>query len=259
MTKINDNSYTWGSLAVSIVSHQHGSMVWSLVHSILESQYVTKLIITINVNEFVPKVRDSRIVLIINPEPNGFGKNHNNAFEMCGCDFFCVVNPDIIIQKDPFGELLKTIQNDQIGVVSPKIFNTNGLEDDNKREFITPLRILKRVLGISQGKNFQYNNEGFSYPDWIAGMFMLFSSKVYKQLGGFDEKYFMYCEDADICTRLWLNQLKVTVTSKASAIHLGQRSSHRRLNHLRWHLISMAKYFSRYLYRLPTTMPDVYL
>ena len=61
----------------------------------------------------------------------------------------------------------------------------------------------------------------------------------------------MYCEDADICTRLWQAGERVVICPDVQAIHHAQRASRRDLRHLRWHVASMMRYIARYWGRLP--------
>jgi GT2 family glycosyltransferase len=80
---------------------------------------------------------------------------------------------------------------------------------------------------------------------------MLFRSSAYAKIAGFDERYFMYVEDVDVCTRLWKAGLKVMVCPSAVVIHEARHASRRSWAHLRWHITSLLRYFSRYLGRLP--------
>jgi N-acetylglucosaminyl-diphospho-decaprenol L-rhamnosyltransferase len=65
---------------------------------------------------------------------------------------------------------------------------------------------------------------------------------------GFDEGYFMYCEDVDLCLRLRLQGLTLS-KAPARVIHAGQRNSHRRLRHLMWHLRSLLRLWTSVAYR----------
>ena len=85
-------------------------------------------------------------------------------------------------------------------------------------------------------------------------MFMLFNADAYRRVNGFDASYFMYCEDADICTRLWQAGERVMVCLDVQVIHHAQRASRRDFRHLVWHLASMFRYFARYWGRLPSSM-----
>jgi GT2 family glycosyltransferase len=78
---------------------------------------------------------------------------------------------------------------------------------------------------------------------------MLFPRQVFEQLHGFDERYFLYYEDVDMCGRLQLAGYKVAVCPQAQIVHHAQRSSHRSLKYLRWHLASMLRFFFSPVYR----------
>jgi N-acetylglucosaminyl-diphospho-decaprenol L-rhamnosyltransferase len=73
-------------------------------------------------------------------------------------------------------------------------------------------------------------------------MFMLFKADAYRNLGGFDERYYMYYEDVDICTRAWSTGLSVLACNTIKVVHDAQRASHQNPQHLIWHLRSMARY-----------------
>jgi len=110
----------------------------------------------------------------------------------------------------------------------------------------TPGRILSRILG-GKAKGYEYlPDNGLVFPDWVAGMFMLFPAHIYQEMSGFDERYFMYCEDADICMRLSQRGYKTQLVFHAQAVHDARRASHRTMPHLRWHVSSLLRFFFKY-------------
>lgn len=240
-----------GAVGVSIVSHGHGTMVWSLVDQLLALPELSRIIVTLNIPEPVPKLLDARVVLIRNTTPKGFGANHNAAFAQCDTSFFCVLNPDIDLVGNPFPVLVADLEQDGVGLCAPLVVGSDGQVDDSARRFMTPWRMVLRKLGLASGTYECASRTKPIYPEWVAGMFMLFKSTVYRQVGGFDLAYFMYCEDADICTRLWRNGERVLLDPAVSVIHQAQRASRRSWQHLRWHMASMMRYFARYWGRLP--------
>lgn len=82
-------------------------------------------------------------------------------------------------------------------------------------------------------------------------MFMLFRSQDFERLGGFDERYFLYYEDVDICVRAGQQGMRVVACPKVSVVHDARRDSRRSFKHLRWHLASMVRFFWRHWGRLP--------
>jgi len=87
------------------------------------------------------------------------------------------------------------------------------------------------------------------HPDWVGGMFMLFRRSVFESLHGFDERYYLCYEDVDICARLKLSNLQTVLCSSSPIVHHAQRSSHSNIRYLRWHLLSMLRFFSSPVYR----------
>lgn len=238
-------------MVVSIVSHGHGTMVVELVKHLLNLESLSKLILTLNIPEDFPEISDTRLRILRNPYPKGFGENHNAAFKLSQSDFFCVLNPDIVFKVDPFPALLKVLQDASVGLVAPLVLSADGQPEDSMRRFMTPVSMMKRLSTLSPGAYAVRAGGADLLPDWVAGMFMLFRSEAYSKVRGFDERYFMYCEDADICTRLWKAGDKVVGCLSASVVHNAQRASRGSLKHFSWHLRSMMRYFLRHSFSLP--------
>lgn len=231
-------------ICISIVSNGHGSMVVNLAKQLLNCSSVTRLIITLNIPEAFPSILDSRFQLIENADPKGFGANHNSAFKLCNEAYFCVVNPDIMMVDDPFLKMLEVFgEENNVGLVAPLVLNSAGITEDSMRFVLTPWSLLKRITGFDRGAySVSVGGETFS-PDWVAGIFMLFKSSIFFKLSGFDERYFMYCEDADICARLKSAKYRIVACPSIFVLHDARRASHRSFLHLRWHLKSMSRYF----------------
>jgi GT2 family glycosyltransferase len=194
---------------------------------------------------------DERVEVIRNTFPLGFGENHNQAFQRIGEVYFCPLNPDIALLGNPFAKLVAAMEHSDSEISAPRVVSPEGHPEDSVRGFPTFPGLIAKVLRISSGQlQFYAHSESF-HPDWVAGMFMLFRSDAYAALGGFDERFFLYYEDVDICVRAWRAGMKVVVCPSVSVVHDAQRDSHRSLRHLRWHLASMARYFVKHFGRLP--------
>lgn len=234
-------------LTISVVSHGQIDLIASLLHDIDEHCRASsvELILTLNVEETLPFAADSfsfPIKIVRNPAPLGFAANHNQAFAHATGKYYCVMNPDIRFSKDPFPALLSCLQNPSIGVVAPVVIGESGATEDSARRFPTPLKILCKVFGGCRGSDYVVKDE-VVFPDWVAGMFMLFRREVFEKLGGFDQRYFLYYEDVDLCARLRLHGYEVAMCPAAKVVHLAHRSSHRNLKYMKWHLASMLKFF----------------
>jgi GT2 family glycosyltransferase len=161
---------------------------------------------------------------------------------MASGDFFCVMNPDIRIHENPFPVLLEGFFDASIGVVAPMVVGPDGAIEDSARKFPSPLKILLKALGQKPPQDYEMVGE-FVQPEWVGGMFMLFKRTAFAKLQGFDQRYFLYYEDVDICARVHLSNHKVLLCLNAKVTHNAQRSSHRSFKFLRWHIFSMLRFF----------------
>ena len=237
-------------VSVSIVSHGQGELVDALLEDLKQHcDTVTEVLLTINIQEELPFLLNDfpfQIRVIKNEQARGFAENHNAAFKMALCDFFCVLNPDIRLDNNPFPALLNCIENGKIGIAAPRVINSDGNLEDNARPFPTPLTILAKSLGLNATCYPAGHEELF--PDWVAGMFMLFPAGVYREMNGFDDGYFLYYEDVDICARLSLAGYHVAWCSEATVVHNAQRASHNNLKYFFWHLKSITRFFFSSVY-----------
>jgi N-acetylglucosaminyl-diphospho-decaprenol L-rhamnosyltransferase len=244
------------NISISVVSHGQATLVDQLLSDIefYCSTTSIELILTLNLEESLPFDPDSfyfKINVIRNAVPLGFAANHNQAFEHATGQFFCVLNPDIRLNSNPFPALLEALEDAAVGVAAPLVLGEGGRIEDSARHFPSPLKILCKLVGRCKGSDYLIENETI-YPDWVGGMFMLFRSETFKKLDGFDQRYFLYYEDVDLCARLRLLGYEVVLCPAANVIHYAHRSSHQNFRYFRWHLNSMMRFFfSNVYWRLP--------
>lgn len=241
-------------ISVSIVSHGQGGFLARLLSDIarFETALDAEILVTLNTFEPVPAA-DSGIVApmrtITNTSPKGFAANHNAAFRRAQGEWFCVMNPDIRLPENPFPRLLEDIERLRGGVIAPAVVSPNGMMEDSVRRFPTPLSLVRKALEREDGRyRFAMGDETFP-ADWVAGMFMLFRAEDYRRIGGFDERFFLYYEDVDICARLWKAGCRVLACPSVRVIHDAQRASRRDLRYMRWHAASMARYLGKHWLR----------
>jgi GT2 family glycosyltransferase len=240
-------------VTVSIVSHGQGAMVEPLLRDLSRLPQVVRVLLTLNIPENdipYPECLAQRIQIIRNRRPLGFGANHNQAFELCETELFAVLNPDIRLPNDPFTDLSAELGAGTIGVIAPAVLNPNGRLEDSARRFPTAVRLLCKLMRGDYGRVISADLAPHDV-DWIAGMFLLFPARVFRELGGFDEDFHLYYEDVDICTRLWRIGRRVMLHPGITVIHTAQRASRRNPRYMIWHLSSMLRYLVKHMWRLP--------
>ena len=233
-------------ICISIVSHGQFKLMERLLFQLHKySQLIEKVIITINIPEKIFKKKIYRSNLFswtFNESPLGFGQNHNNAFKKCKSDYFCILNPDILIKKDTFSKLLFIKEKNNIGIIGPALINSSKNKQVNARKFPNFISSIYNFNKI-KSEYFAWNTNKLRYTDWIGGMFMIIKVSDFKSLQGFDERFYLYYEDVDLCYRAKRKGLNIAECSEVIVVHDARRSSHRKLKYFLLHVRSFIKYF----------------
>jgi N-acetylglucosaminyl-diphospho-decaprenol L-rhamnosyltransferase len=242
------------NITVSVVSHGHSALVQRLVEQlavlVIKSAIDINLVITNNLprsNSLSGQFRLNQypfaITFLLNDAPLGFGANHNQAFRHCSSDFFCVLNPDIELTNDAFTALVNTFTDSKTGLTYPVQIDGGNVSLDFERELVRPISVAQRhiIKGL-------YHSDLKKPVHWVSGAFMMFKSSVFRELSGFDERYFMYCEDVDICLRLQLAGYKLA-RADATVIHHTQRQTLKNPQHLAWHIRSLLRLWNSTAYK----------
>lgn len=156
-------------------------------------------------------------VLVCNRDNIGFAAANNLGIKQAilkGADFCLLLNNDVIVDKDFLSPLVKLINNNpNIGIVSPKIFFYPGYEfHQNHYAVKNRGRIIWYAGGLMDWENINASHRGVDEVDsnqyseqqstaFATGCCMLFRLQLIKQIGYFDNKYFLYWEDMDFCER----------------------------------------------------------
>ena len=226
-------------VSIIIISYNVRSYLAHAIDAIIKSEYKELEIIVVDNNsydgtcEYLKEHYDnvSSINIITNKENIGFGKAVNQAAKIATGKYFLILNPDTIIEEETISELVDYLYNNKnVGMVGPKILNSDGtLQLACKRSFPTIKVALPKILGVDRifpnskwaGKyNLTYlDPEEIHAVDAISGSCMLIREETFKKLNGFDEQFFMFGEDLDLCTRIWENGLEVHYVPKTKIIH----------------------------------------
>jgi GT2 family glycosyltransferase len=235
-------------VTVSIVSHGHVALLSHLLQDLasIPTKSILKIVVTLNLaNEaFDPKRYPMLdITTIRNKTPKGFGENHNTAFLQCETRWFAILNPDIRLNSDPFPSLLAEGRaRPSLGLIGPKVLSPAGTLEDSVRANLTPLSLIaRRVLGRRRPERVNSISQRGGQFYWLAGMFMLARADAFRALGGFDGRFFMYCEDYDLCARMYAGGYGTAYVERASVTHDARRANLRLNRHMLWHLTSLLR------------------
>jgi len=160
----------------------------------------------------------------------GFGKAANLAASKASGDILLFLNPDTEVTEHDLSPLINRAKEKDTGIVGPRVLNTDGSLQYSARSFPTLSRQFyesyflhrlfrkNKVLGSYFMTYWDYNSP--RRVDWISGAFMLIEEKKFRDIGGFDEGFFMYSEDTDICYRLDASGLKNYYDPSYGVIHI---------------------------------------
>lgn len=226
-------------LYISIVSHNNKDELFRLLKQFSEFQFdrkIVKFIVTSNTREKLDfkNFFDFEITYIKNTTKKGFAENHNQAFQICcekGATYFLVLNPDVEIIEFDVKNIIRFIQDIGIkGIFYPRNVSVEQLRKQLNTRLPGP-RIVAHYLGK------------FQKIEWISGEAMLFDVEWYRELRGFDQSYFLYVEDVDICNRNLRAGGVLQFVPQFTIKHRGARKSKRNVNHLFMHLSSLVRFY----------------
>ncbi len=252
MAPVNGEAGRVATITVSVASHGHGVLVTELLRqlAVLDHPGVVRVVVVHNLpaaDVAVPPGARFDVVQLHNTRPLGFAANHNLAFSHCTTHWFAVLNPDLEFScGNPFPPLLDAAATDSgLGAVAPVLLDPGTRAPAPARALVTPLELLRRRLpGWAPPQQ----------PQWLVGAFVLVRAKAFRDVGGFDARYRLYCEDVDFGLRLQLAGWRIHRVAQARVVHDKQQASHRQLRYLWWHLTGLARLwtsaaFARFLLR----------
>ena len=161
-----------------------------------------------------------QVTLIESKENLGFGKGNNVAVKETRGKYLLLINNDTIV-LDKLEPILMIMENDkQIGALGINMLDGNGKYLKAAGNFPSPVSLLL-MKKLWKGKDFKKGSfkKNFYEVDWLSGAFLCIPRRLYDDVGGFDERYFMYVEDVDLCKKIADKGYKRIFSPNFSYIH----------------------------------------
>ncbi len=250
------------AVAAVIVNYNSGSELHNAIQSVLENgRGDTEIVVVDNASRdgseraalaFGPAVR-----LVRNAENVGFGRGVNLAIAACAAPRVLILNPDCQLMAGTLPRLVAALDADAgCAIVAPRVLDPDGSSQGNARsdpDMLTGLfgrtAALRRTrAGRVLGRRDVVDDDGGADVDWVSGACMLARRDALAAVGGFDERYFMYWEDADLCRRLRTRGYRIRYVPAVSAVHrVGQSSRTARDASIRAFHESAYRYYSTHV------------
>jgi GT2 family glycosyltransferase len=229
-------------VAVVVVSYNTRDLLISCLASIVESANPDNVEIIVVDNSSsdgsLAAVRETYpiVMTIANPANVGFGVACNQAIRASTAPFILLLNSDATITPQSFQALLDVMStNAHCGAAGCRIVDAAGLEIPNTRNFLTPFNQAFEQAGIIDSMNWKYlrrtsqptpdGNQRDCSVDWIDGACLMLRRAALDEVGLFDEDFFMYSEDEDLCFRLREHGWTICYAATGSARHHGAAST----------------------------------
>lgn len=253
-------------LSIIIVTYNSEKFIGACIDSI--AQHVRGLTYEVLVvdnlsTDSTPAIlqQQPNVRLIRNEKNYGFACANNKGIVQANGNFILILNPDILLTPETDLEALMAYfkTKPSTGIVSPRLIYEDGKVQENARKFPSLLTFFIRGFRLekyAQSFSFYKNHNVFSYiscthpveVDWVIGAFMLTRKDVIEQVGLFDQQFFMYYEDADLCSRMKRNGYSIVYYPGVTAIHAYCRDSAKPL-FSRLKMIHMKSFFRFFLKR----------
>lgn len=252
-------------VTVSIVNYNDYAKIREAIRSLLEYTQGVKFKIYIIDNaskdgSIAKLTHEFPMISVIFCDRNlGYGKANNLVIPKIDSAYHVVMNPDVMLRDDVLKQLFDFMQaNPDVGMCTPATYYLNGDPQPLPKRTPTLRYLLANRVPIKGYREYRREyrmlDEDLSEVtdiDFVTGCFMFIRTALYKEQGGFDERYFMYFEDADL-TREIKKRARVVYVPQAGILHGYERRSAKRVKYFVIHACSMIRYFFKWR-RTPIT------
>lgn len=220
--------------------------------NVFKGQSITTEVIVVDNNSEDPAILEienkySKFLFIHNKVNGGFSNGCNLGAKNATGRFFLFLNPDTVAKESEVEKLIAVAEkNADYGIVSCSQINENGKESVVCGQFPSLFNLTGFQRAVFRTDTPNNNKLEITFPDWVSGSVLMMRRETFLKIEGFDEDFWMYYEDVDLCRRVRNNSLSVAFCRNISIEHNHGGSS--RINLKTASLTKTEVHISRHLY-----------
>jgi GT2 family glycosyltransferase len=252
-------------ITACIITYNSEKHIENVLASLFQSTVINRMEITVVDNASTDRTAAlveasyPGVRLIKLPQNIGFGQGHNKALPYMNAPYHLIVNPDITMEPDVLERMTAFMDTRaDVALLTPKVLHPDGSEQFLPKELPSIHFLLGGYLE-RLGRPFTSWRSRYTWRDrevtepvelfFATGCFMLARADALKVVGGFDPRYFLYMEDADLTREM--KAKGVTLYHPGfSVTHVWSRDSAHSLKSTLMHVKSMMQYFCKWGFRL---------
>ena len=221
------------NLTIQIVNFRSRDCLASCLLSIAQnlSAWISAEVVIINnddedLDEMAECFRNDPVCRVIELNQNvGFGRAHNLGLKSARGEYVLFLNPDTKVLPGALGSLLDTFsKNEKAGMVGPLLVGAGGeIQPDCFGARKTPFSMIGEKIYSFPKTSVEASDKALEV-DWVSGGAMMARREFFEKIGGFDENYFMYFEDVDLCRRAKRMGYRVMINPAARVFHESGKS-----------------------------------
>jgi GT2 family glycosyltransferase len=239
-------------LSIIVVSYNTADLIGNCLKSVFAASNITKEVFVVDnastdgSSDFI-KDNFPSVHLVANTENVGFAAANNQMLPRCKGKYVFFLNPDTEVISDTFSEAISFMDaNLRIGLAGTKIINPDGTLQWSVSYKYPGQRYTASELSELPGK-----------IACVLGASMIARSKIIKKMGGFDEDFFLYGEDQDLCLRIRKIGYEIGYIDSATIVHLGGQSEKNSLSSEVWKKKIHAEYIFYRKHYFPKTIKRI--
>lgn len=248
-------------ISASIVLYNEDlKILTKTVNCFLGIPYPKKLYLIDNTNDsrFRDIFNHKSIQYIGNKKNKGFSAGHNQVLPLIKnqSSFHLILNPDVFFKAVIFDKLIQKLKEDvNLSMIAPAVTFPNGNKQYTVRKYPNLLDLFARKFNLLKNRihNQEYRYLDLTksfYPDAVHACFMLFKTEDFLKIKGFDERYFLYMEDIDVCKKIDAIGNKKMYYPNVEIKHVLKKGSSRDVKLFFSHINSVFKYFLKWNFKL---------